>query len=273
MWIYIAVAVMVGAGIAFGAPGFYYVVLLVGGASVIQASRRKSNKNAATAVESNAPVDVAVNADSVGTSKPKEVVALQSQKHDELEESWNNFQTSVDASQSESVNRPETMVTGVGAVKDVGSKKWMPSAVVAAGVVGFLLFFHIVPAHLVIFPKQFPSFANTFVAVDDYLEQYNSTNFIGQIALGQTYLHQQLVSRKLIVNRSAAPVMARNASPEELASAIKAIESEIEFSYNAALLKGVRGFESRYQVFKTEEGSIEANRLNQRIDMKLAFMK
>ena len=71
--------------------------------------------------------------------------------------------------------------------------------VLAAGLAAFFLFFHIVPKQLVIFPKQTPSFADTFVDVDEYLQKYNSANFIGQIALSQSYLHQQLVAKKLLV--------------------------------------------------------------------------
>lgn len=118
----------------------------------------------------------------------------------DLDESWKQFESGVKASQQlpPSYRTSEDRKTTPGS--EVKKKQWMPSAILAAGVLGFLLFFHIVPAHLVIFPKQVPSFANTFVDIDDYLKQYNAANFIGQIALSQTYLHQQLIAKGLLVS-------------------------------------------------------------------------
>ena len=85
-------------------------------------------------------------------------------------------------------------------------KKTTPSlllpSIAATGIVAFLLFFHIVPAHLTVFPKRSPSFADTFVNVDEYLKRYNDQNFIGMLVMQASPLHQQLADRGLIVSTS-----------------------------------------------------------------------
>jgi hypothetical protein len=85
-------------------------------------------------------------------------------------------------------------------------KKTTPSlllpSIAVTGIVAFLLFFHIVPAHLTVFPKRSPSFADTFVDVDEYLKRYNDQNFIGMLVMQASPLHQQLADRGLIVSTS-----------------------------------------------------------------------
>ena len=75
-------------------------------------------------------------------------------------------------------------------------------AIAVAGIFMFLLFFHIVPAHLTVFPKRSPSFADTFVDVDEYLKRYTDQNFIGMLVMQASPLHQQLADRGLIVATS-----------------------------------------------------------------------
>lgn len=85
-------------------------------------------------------------------------------------------------------------------------KKTTPSlllpSIAVTGIVAFLLFFHIVPAHLTVFPKRSPSFADTFVDLDEYLKRYNDQNFIGMLVMQASPLHQQLADRGLIVSKS-----------------------------------------------------------------------
>ncbi len=72
---------------------------------------------------------------------------------------------------------------------------------IVAGVGGilFLLFFHIVPSRMVVFPKASPSFADTFIDVDEFLKHYNEGSFIDQIAIRQTYVFRQLREKGIIV--------------------------------------------------------------------------
>ena len=73
---------------------------------------------------------------------------------------------------------------------------------IAAGIGGilFLLFFHVVPSRMVVFPKASPSFADTFIDVDEFLKRYNEGSFIDQIAIRQTYVFRQLREKGIIVN-------------------------------------------------------------------------
>ena len=86
-------------------------------------------------------------------------------------------------------------------LKNKASSLRLP-AIAVAGIFMFLLFFHIVPAHLTVFPKRSPSFADTFVDVDEYIKRYNDQNFLGMLAMQATPLYQQLAERGLIVSKS-----------------------------------------------------------------------
>jgi hypothetical protein len=86
-------------------------------------------------------------------------------------------------------------------LKNKASSLRLP-AIAVAGIFMFLLFFHIVPAHLTVFPKRSPSFADTFVDVDEYIKRYNDQNIIGMLAMQATPLYQQLAERGLIVSKS-----------------------------------------------------------------------
>ena len=54
-----------------------------------------------------------------------------------------------------------------------------------------------------------------------------------------------------------------------LESAVKAIEGEIDYSFNQPLLKGIYGFENRFPAFDTPEGKAEVERLNKLITEKI----
>ena len=54
-----------------------------------------------------------------------------------------------------------------------------------------------------------------------------------------------------------------------LEDAVKAIEWEIDYSYNQPLLTKIYGFEKRHQVFSTIEGTAEVERLNNLIAEKI----
>ena len=54
-----------------------------------------------------------------------------------------------------------------------------------------------------------------------------------------------------------------------LDSAVKAIEGEIDYSYNQALLRRVLDFQKRFPIFETPEGQVEAQRLNNLIKNKM----
>jgi len=54
-----------------------------------------------------------------------------------------------------------------------------------------------------------------------------------------------------------------------LESAVKAIEGEIDYSFNQPLLNGIFGFENRFPAFNTPEGKVEVERLNKLITEKI----
>ena len=81
------------------------------------------------------------------------------------------------------------------------SSGFAPLFVIGAAFLGFFLFFHVVTDPLRIFPKQYPSFANTFVDLDEYVRHYSDGNFVDQVAMRQTYLFQQLKEKGLIVKK------------------------------------------------------------------------
>lgn len=81
------------------------------------------------------------------------------------------------------------------------SSGWAFWYISGAAILGFFLFFHVMPEPLTIFPKQSPTFANTFVDLDELLRLYNAGNFADQIAMRQTFLFQQLRAKGLIVNK------------------------------------------------------------------------
>lgn len=73
---------------------------------------------------------------------------------------------------------------------------------IAAGVLLFLLFFHVVPNYFLIFPKGHASFADTFVDVDEYIERYNAADPRSQRAMEASHLHRELESHGLIKRRN-----------------------------------------------------------------------
>lgn len=66
----------------------------------------------------------------------------------------------------------------------------------------FLLFFHIVPKHGVVIPKSYPSFADTFIDIDEYLNRYNRGSFFDKIAIRQSALFQALRAKGIIREES-----------------------------------------------------------------------
>lgn len=87
-----------------------------------------------------------------------------------------------------------------------------------AALILFMLFFHIVPTHLTVFPKEYPSFANTFISVDDYLNQYNDANFLIKIPMRTSYLFRKLSEKGIIVSESESPNRTTTESPEDQAT-------------------------------------------------------
>jgi hypothetical protein len=66
------------------------------------------------------------------------------------------------------------------------------------------------------------------------------------------------------------PAQVQHSTPTaSLEDAVKAIEGEIDYSFNKPLLMGIYGFEKRYPVFNTIEGSAEVERLNNSIAEKI----
>ncbi|MFA5974690.1 MAG: hypothetical protein WC859_00815 [Elusimicrobiota bacterium] len=63
----------------------------------------------------------------------------------------------------------------------------------------FCAFFYVVPEALVVFPKEQPSFANTFVDVKAVVKRLNEANFFERIILEHNYLVKELRKRKFIV--------------------------------------------------------------------------
>ena len=73
-----------------------------------------------------------------------------------------------------------TTETRKGVTATLSSKKIKWGGIIA--IVIFLLFFHISPDKLLIFPKESPSFSNTFFFqsdIDKLIERYNNAKFFG----------------------------------------------------------------------------------------------
>jgi hypothetical protein len=124
----------------------------------------------------------------------------------DLDESWRRFNRrfGIEGKQPELEGRtqspsPDTDPATTPAKALTTGTQW---SLVVLLVVGFLLFFHVIPTRMTVFPKESPSFANTFIDLAEYLKQYNSGSFIDQIAIRQTYLFQQLKARGLIIEET-----------------------------------------------------------------------
>lgn len=65
---------------------------------------------------------------------------------------------------------------------------------------GFFLTFHIVPDTLTVFPKDHPSFADTFVDVGQFVKRYNDADLLTRIQMRQTRLFREMDKRSLIVS-------------------------------------------------------------------------
>jgi len=63
----------------------------------------------------------------------------------------------------------------------------------------FMLFFHIVPSNLLIFPKMFPTFADTFVDVDGFLKRYNEADLFDKLSIRRSYIYIKLEESRVIV--------------------------------------------------------------------------
>ena len=70
--------------------------------------------------------------------------------------------------------------------------------IVIGGAVLFLLFFHVVPSAMVVFPKEHASFVDTFIGIDEYVQRFNSAGIDVRLGMSQSHLHRELVSRGLI---------------------------------------------------------------------------
>ena len=82
------------------------------------------------------------------------------------------------------------------------SSKKIKWAGIIAIVVIFLLFFHISPDRLLIFPKESPSFSNTFFFqsdIDKLIERYNNAGLLERIQISQDPFFKKLVKKRLIV--------------------------------------------------------------------------
>jgi predicted nucleic acid-binding Zn ribbon protein len=66
----------------------------------------------------------------------------------------------------------------------------------------FFLFFHLVPDELVVFPKEHPTFADTFINVNDFLKTYNNADVFTKISIRQSYIFKKLVENKLIISKA-----------------------------------------------------------------------
>ena len=70
--------------------------------------------------------------------------------------------------------------------------------IAGSGIIGFLLSFHIFYGPWALIPKDYLSFADTFVTVDEYLERYNNASFIERVSLLNSNLHRRLKERGMI---------------------------------------------------------------------------
>jgi len=79
-------------------------------------------------------------------------------------------------------------------------------AVLAAAAFVLCLFFHIVPDSLTVFPKEHPTFADTFIDVTDYVKRYNDADLITKISMKQSYIFRKLEEKGLIVKEHDEPM-------------------------------------------------------------------
>lgn len=113
-----------------------------------------------------------------------------------------------------------------------------------------------------LFNNQVPDLK--FIGVAGQFIPYGKTlDFIQQVKERQTTQDQH------VIKQEKPPAFETSTPAVSLEKAVEAVESEIDYSHNQALLKGVLGFENRYPVFKTQEGQVEAERLNTLIEQKI----
>lgn len=77
-------------------------------------------------------------------------------------------------------------------------KRRTPAAVLVILLVGIAVFFmsvHVVTDGPIIVPKDSPSFADTFVSVDDCVRRYNSATLSERQKLRQTKLNRTLIAK------------------------------------------------------------------------------
>lgn len=85
--------------------------------------------------------------------------------------------------------------------------------------VGVLLFFHFVPKGMVVFPKEHPSFADTFIDLDGDLRRFNEADPFSQIGLNNTYKFRKLAEKGLIKVEYKPPVI-----PDDIKKALDALK-------------------------------------------------
>jgi hypothetical protein len=88
-----------------------------------------------------------------------------------------------------------------GVTVTLSSKKIKWAGIIAIVVI-FLLFFHISPDKLLIFPKESPSFSNTFFFqsdIDKLIERYNNAGLLERIQISQDPFFKKLVKKRLVV--------------------------------------------------------------------------
>lgn len=122
----------------------------------------------------------------------------------DLDESWNKFTRRFGIKAKPRVLDNSREAASLEVQRSSGPHRgtWVQWGVCAGGIAAFLLFFHVVPTHTAVFPKASPSFANTFVDLDEYLTQYNTGSYIDRLAMRQTYLFQQLKAKGLVFEKT-----------------------------------------------------------------------
>ena len=90
--------------------------------------------------------------------------------------------------------------------KQNNNSTFLTIILVVIAFVGATLPFHYIPGDFYVFPKENLTFNNTFIFSDDIqkmVDRYNNCqNIFEQQAIKNEYLHQKLVERRLILNKS-----------------------------------------------------------------------
>lgn len=136
---------------------------------------------------------------------------------------------------------------------------WIMRGILAV-ILFIILSFHILPDHLMIFPKEHLTFSNTFINksdVDNLIDRYNNANFFEQQAIRQEPLARKLMEKGIIYNEKSeqktnsdhfeSPLSKKAESLEYWWESENKIEEEIGASSKHSESIAIKNRESEYK--------------------------